>query len=285
MQLTRPRGLPPCVRGVTVAAALVLSLAGCGNAGRVDPPSTTGARAGSTATASPTRTASPEQAPSPTPTVWTGKFQGHTVKVPYGHGAPVSFTFDDGPSSKYTPQVLALLKKHQVPAVFCLIGNEARTHPGLVRREVNQGHELCNHSQDHDLAMNTKGKAYVDAEVDEGLADIRAAAPGVPVPFYRQPGGYWSPAVAQAMKRNDHYPLRWSDDPRDWSRPGSSKIVRRVVKDLRPGAVILMHDGGGDRSQTVEALSWLLEALPAAGWTPVLAPKKHLSAKAAAKPQ
>lgn len=197
----------------------------------------------------------------------------------------MSFTFDDGPSPTYTPQVLALLRQHHVPAVFCLIGSEARAYPGLVRREVHAGHQLCDHSRDHDLSMNAKGKAYVNAEVADGLADIRRAAPGVHVWFYRQPGGYWSPNVVRAMDRAELHPLRWSNDPKDWSRPGSATIVHRVAKQLHPGAVILMHDGGGDRSQTVAALAWLLKALPEAGWKPVLAPQIRLSAKAAAKPQ
>ena len=87
------------------------------------------------------------------------------------------------------------------------------------------------------------------------------------------------------MDRNRLTPLRWTDDPRDWSRPGSPAVVRRVVDQLEPGGVILMHDGGGDRTQTVEALRWLLDALPAAGWVPVLAPEQRLSDKEAARPQ
>ena len=71
------------------------------------------------------------------------------------------------------------------------------------------------------------------------------------------------------------WPLRWDDDARDWSRPGSTVIVRRVVAQLEPGGVILLHDGGGDRTQTVEALRWLLEARVAAGWVPVPAPAGH----------
>jgi peptidoglycan/xylan/chitin deacetylase (PgdA/CDA1 family) len=216
---------------------------------------------------------------------WSGKFNGMSVKVAYGHGAPVSFTFDDGPSAEFTPHVLALLKADHVPAVFCLIGLQARAQPTLVREEVRAGHKLCDHSRDHDMNMNRKGRAYVKAEVDDGLADIHAAAPGVPVRFYRQPGGFWSPIVVQAMTQAGLHPLRWSDDPRDWSRPGADTIVRRVVRQLRPGAVILMHDGGGDRSQTITALAWLLKALPDAGWKPVLAPEVNLSARAAARPQ
>jgi peptidoglycan-N-acetylglucosamine deacetylase len=206
--------------------------------------------------------------------------------VPRGHGAAMSFTFDDGPWPGSTSAVLALLAQHHVHAVFCLIGNQAKAYPSLVRREVAGGHELCDHSRDHDLTMNKKGKAYVNAEVSQGLADVRRAAPrGTRVGFYRQPGGFWSPTVVKAMDKNALDPLRWSDDPRDWSRPGSAVIVRRVVSHLHPGVVVLMHDGGGNRSESVEALRFLLGAVVAAGWHPVLAPRVRLSAKAAATPQ
>jgi peptidoglycan/xylan/chitin deacetylase (PgdA/CDA1 family) len=217
--------------------------------------------------------------------MWVGRFAGATVHIPYGHGAPLSFTFDDGPSAEFTPQVLALLRQHHVHAVFCLIGTQARAHPALVRKEVRVGHKLCDHSRDHDLNMNSHGQRYIAAEINDGLADIHAAAPGVTIAFYRQPGGFWSPKVVRAMTKAKLLPLRWSDDPRDWSRPGSATIVHRVVKHLHPGAVILMHDGGGDRSQTIRALAWLLKAVTAAGWHPVLAPKVHLSVAAAARPQ
>ena len=171
-------------------------------------------------------------------------------------------------------------------AVFCLIGDQARANPALVHAEVAAGHELCDHSRDHDVVMGHKSQAYVDAEVGDGLREVRRAAPkGTAVTFYRQPGGTWDAEVVRAMDAHGLDPLRWTDDPKDWSRPGSLVIVRRVVADLAPGAVILMHDGGGDRSQSVDALRFLLGAVVAAGWEPVLAPHVTLSPKAAAKPQ
>jgi peptidoglycan/xylan/chitin deacetylase (PgdA/CDA1 family) len=166
-----------------------------------------------------------------------------------------------------------------------VIGQQARAYPELVRQEVAAGHVLCDHSRDHDLTMNRRGQAYVTQEVTDGLAAIRAASPGTRVPFYRQPGGTWSPQVVRAMDESGLTPLRWTDDPRDWSRPGANVIVRRVVGQLRPDGVILMHDGGGNRTQTIEALRWLLDALTAAGWDPVLAPEATLSKKDAARPQ
>jgi peptidoglycan/xylan/chitin deacetylase (PgdA/CDA1 family) len=216
---------------------------------------------------------------------YVGEFRGHKVNVPRGNGAHISLTFDDGPSPRFTPQVLALLDQHEVPAVFCVIGQQARTFPELVRKEVKAGHALCDHSRDHDEQMDRRGQAYVTREVTDGLAAIHAASPGTPVAFYRQPGGTWSPKVARAMKQAKLTPLRWDDDPRDWSRPGAAVVVRRVVAQLEPGGVILMHDGGGDRTQTIEALRWLLDALPAAGWVLVRAPERKLSHKAASRPQ
>ena len=216
---------------------------------------------------------------------WVGTFHGHRIAVPRGHGAHVSLTFDDGPSPRYTPQVLALLAQHDTPAVFCVVGQQARAHPSLVRDEVRAGHVLCDHSRDHDLTMDRRGQAYVADEVRDGLTAIHAASPGTSVRFYRQPGGTWSPRVVRAMHQHDLTPLRWTDDPRDWSRPGSAAIVRRVVAQLEPDAVILMHDGGGDRTQTVEALRWLLDAFEAAGWQTVTAPRERLSDEQAARPQ
>jgi peptidoglycan/xylan/chitin deacetylase (PgdA/CDA1 family) len=269
------------------AIVLVLIAAGCSPSQpssqppAAQPTSTRPARSASRPT-TPVAKPTPRKTAQPT---WVGRFAGAKVQIPYGHGAHVSFTFDDGPSAEFTPQVLALLRQHHVHAVFCLIGTQARSYPALVRKEVRAGHRLCDHSRDHDLNMNGKGKRYIAAEVNDGLADIHGAAPGAPVAFYRQPGGLWSPKVVRAMTRAKLYPMRWSDDPRDWSRPGSATIVKRVVKHLHPGAVILMHDGGGDRSQTIKALAWLLKAVAAAGWHPVLAPKVHLSVAAAARPQ
>ncbi len=284
--------------GSTAAAVtvLLLGLASCGTIppqdGLSDAPTsgrtTAGPVAGPVAATTPasTPTRSPAPPSSPAADVWVGHFHGHEVRIPRGHGATMSFTFDDGPWPTSTQQVLDLLAQHHVHAVFCVIGRQARANPALVRREVAGGHELCDHSRDHDLFMARHDQAYVDAEVADGMADVQRAAPrGTKISFYRQPGGTWSPAVVRAMRKDGLDPLRWSDDPRDWSRPGSLAIVRRVVSHLHPGAVVLMHDGGGDRSESVEALRFLLGAVIDAGWRPVLAPHVHLSAKAAAKPQ
>lgn len=302
MSSTRPTGRP--ARTTTVAAlacAALVALTSCGTVppGPVGPvgrptasspaprPGPSSAGTSSPGATSPGASVSPAPGPTqPTPDVWVGHFHGKKIEVPRGHGATMSFTFDDGPWPGSTEQVLALLAQHHVHAVFCLIGNQAQANPSLVHAEVAAGHELCDHSRDHDVFMGRKSQAYVDAEVGDGLRQVTRAAPkGTPVTFYRQPGGTWDTKVVRAMHSHDLDPLRWTDDPKDWSRPGSLTIVRRVVAKLTPGGVVLMHDGGGDRSQSVEALRFLLHAVIAAGWKPVLAPHVQLSDKAAAKPQ
>ena len=207
------------------------------------------------------------------------------LRVPDGQDHSLSLTFDDGPSTRYTGQVLALLATAHAPAVFCLIGQQAVALPQLVRREVAAGQQLCDHSRDHDLRMRRKSHTYQRAEVTDGLKDVRQAAPGTPVTFYRQPGGLWDPTIVAAMYQARLDPLRWTDDPRDWSRPGTVTIARRVLAGLQPGAVVLMHDGGGNRTETLQALSWLLKALPAAGWHFTFPDAVHLSPRAAAKTQ
>jgi peptidoglycan/xylan/chitin deacetylase (PgdA/CDA1 family) len=288
--------------GAVAALPVAVLLAGCGagmsavprNAPLGPPPPPPAARAAeASVTDKPTPSADPSASQpsaqafsaSPEDAFWVGTFRGKKIRVPRGHGANISFTFDDGPSPTFTPRVLALLEKNDVPAVFCLIGQQARTYPDLVRREVKGGHVLCDHSRDHDLYMNRRGQAYVTKEVTDGLEAIHAATPETLVSVYRQPGGTWSPLVVHAMHQSGLTPLRWNDDPRDWSRPGSRVIVHRVVGKLTPGAVVLMHDGGGNRTQTLEALAWLLKAVKAAGWVPVLAPQNKLSDKSAARPQ
>ena len=93
-----------------------------------------------------------------------------------------------------------------------------------------------------------------------------ASSGGVAPVFFRAPGGGWSPYVERAARRLGMTPLAWNVDPRDWSRPGVGRVLTTIGEELRPGGVILMHDGGGDRSQTVAALRDLLRRLPGMGY-------------------
>lgn len=183
----------------------------------------------------------------------------------------VALTFDDGPDPTYTPQVLALLVKAHVHATFCLIGRNAARYPQLVREIVAGGHTLCDHTWDHDEQLRVRPAGQISLDIARGADAIRKAA-GVAPALFRAPGGNWSPAIEAAARAQHMTPLKWTVDPRDWSRPGVNAILSTVYAELRPGGVILCHDGGGNRSQTVAALKILLTRLPAMGYHFVVPP-------------
>jgi peptidoglycan/xylan/chitin deacetylase (PgdA/CDA1 family) len=163
--------------------------------------------------------------------------------------------------------VLALLAQYRVVATFCMIGAEAVRHPELVRQVVAAGMRLCAHTVTHDSHLMHRPEPQIEAEIVNGRTDIQTAA-GAPVAvdYFRAPAGRWSDAIRHTAARNGMRPLGWSVDPRDWSRPGVAQIVTAVQQQVRPGAIILMHDGGKPRDQTVAALAELLPWLIAQGY-------------------
>jgi peptidoglycan/xylan/chitin deacetylase (PgdA/CDA1 family) len=163
--------------------------------------------------------------------------------------------------------VLALLAKHHVAAVFCEIGREVDAHPEITRQVVAGGHVLCDHTQNHDEQIASRSQQQMYDEMNECKTAITKASRGVVPRFFRAPGGDWSAQVERVARSDGLTPLKWTVDPRDWSRPGTDAIVDNVVKHVRPGGVILLHDGGGDRSETLAALGRLLDMLPKLGYT------------------
>ncbi|MDM4721933.1 polysaccharide deacetylase family protein [Micromonospora sp. WMMA1363] len=175
------------------------------------------------------------------------------------HG--VALTFDDGPSPVWTPKVLDRLGAAGVTATFCVVGAQVRRHPDLVRRIVREGHQLCNHSWQHDIDLGRRPVAEIRADLLRTQRAIRAAVPDAQVPFYRQPGGRWTPEVVRVARGLGMRSLHWSVDPRDWGKPPAETISKRVHTAARPGAVVLLHDGGGDRSATLAACPGLIADL------------------------
>ena len=179
----------------------------------------------------------------------------------------VALTFDDGPHPDQTPQVLDLLAEHHAVATFCMVGTQVRRYPGLVREVVDAGMRLCNHTVHHDERLATRPPAVAEKELTDASAALRdAAGDDVPVGYFRAPGGNWTAPLRKTAAQHGMRPLAWSVDPRDWSRPGVAKIVTAVERNVKPGAVILLHDGGGRRDQTVAALRTLLPWLDAQGY-------------------
>jgi peptidoglycan/xylan/chitin deacetylase (PgdA/CDA1 family) len=171
----------------------------------------------------------------------------------------IALTIDDGPDPLYTPQVLRLLHQYRVTATFSMIGEHVAAYPHLARAVAEAGHIIANHTWTHaDLqGMPVHG---VHSELARASDAIHAAT-GVHPSLFRAPYGAWSPAVIRQCEQMKMVPLDWSVDPRDWAEPGVRRIVRRIMEQTRPGSIILEHDGGGNRSQTVAALRIVLPRL------------------------
>lgn len=159
----------------------------------------------------------------------------HAAEAP---GKAVNITIDDGPDPRWTPQMLAVLKAHHAHATFCMIGPQAAAHPDLVRAVVAAGHRLCDHSVHHDTTMNHKPAAYQKREILDALAMIRQAAGGTRVPYYRAPGGAFTPYSRGVAASHGMRPLGWNVDTKDFSRPGTAAIVATVKSELRNGPTI-----------------------------------------------
>jgi peptidoglycan/xylan/chitin deacetylase (PgdA/CDA1 family) len=184
----------------------------------------------------------------------------HGVKKHVAGGKNVALTFDDGPSP-YTPQLLDQLRAQHVKATFCLVGTQVQKYPQLVARIVREGHTLCNHSWHHELDLGKRPIATIQANLARTNAAIRRAVPGAVIRYYRQPGGEWTPNVVAVAKSFGMTPLGWSVDPSDWRKPPAGAITARVLHGTHGGAIVLMHDGGGDRTGTMAACRTIIPTL------------------------
>ncbi|SEO97605.1 Peptidoglycan/xylan/chitin deacetylase, PgdA/CDA1 family [Actinacidiphila rubida] len=181
-------------------------------------------------------------------------------------GPAVNITIDDGPDPVWTPKVLAVLRKHHVHAVFCMIGPQAAAHPDLVRQVVAEGHRLCDHTVHHDTGMDHKPFAYQKSEIMDALQMIETASGGARVSYYRAPGGAFTPASRALAAQHGMRPLGWNVDTKDFDRPGTQVIVNTVKSEIHNGPTILFHDGGGQRAQTVAALDQALTWIKGQGY-------------------
>ncbi|MFC5663895.1 polysaccharide deacetylase family protein [Kitasatospora misakiensis] len=182
----------------------------------------------------------------------------------------VYLTFDDGPSPRYTPQVLSVLSQFGVRATFFEIGQNVAANPAVTRRVHEQGHSVQNHSWSHP-DLRSLSKSAFDSQVTATDARIRAQT-GTTPRCLRPPYGGVNAAVRSGAARLGKSVQMWSVDPQDWARPGRTAIERRVLDRVAPGSVVLLHDGGGDRSQTVAALPGILRTLKARGYSFALLP-------------
>jgi peptidoglycan-N-acetylglucosamine deacetylase len=205
------------------------------------------------------------------------------VKTP-GKGAKVyALTFDDGPDPKWTPMLLDILDKHQVKAMFCLVGTQVEAHPALVKTIAAKGHRLCNHSYKHDH-LGGMDPATVRADLEKTNKAIKAVVPDAKIEFMRAPYGEWGPGygepgvVSREAAKLGMKSLFWNVDSNDWryvNNPNGAAEMFPAMKVLlddpqtqQSGAVILLHDAGhADRSQSLKVVDeYLVPYFEQHGW-------------------
>jgi peptidoglycan-N-acetylglucosamine deacetylase len=186
---------------------------------------------------------------------------GRPVLLAAGSAGVVYLTFDDGPTTAWTPRVLELLARYRARATFFVLGRSAAAHPELVRQEFAAGHGVANHTWSHRRLTGLTGEELA-AEVGATSATIQRIT-GAPARCLRPPYAKVDAASAGRVRALGLRLVLWDIDTDDWLRPGAGVIAGRVLGRVRSGDVVLLHDGGGNRSQTVAALEQVLPALSA----------------------
>jgi peptidoglycan/xylan/chitin deacetylase (PgdA/CDA1 family) len=172
------------------------------------------------------------------------------------HGKVLYLTFDDGPQHEWTPKVLQVLRKHKAQATFFVLGIQVAQYPELIAAERAAGHRIGNHTWDHKTLT-----LLPDAKVRQEIAT------GVKSKCLRPPTGATNAKIEAIAASYHQRQVLWDVDTKDWEKPGAAYIEHAIMTGARPGAIILMHDGGGNRSQTVAALDRALTELTKLGYT------------------
>ncbi|HVV29867.1 MAG TPA: polysaccharide deacetylase family protein [Mycobacteriales bacterium] len=179
----------------------------------------------------------------------------------------VALTFDDGPDPTWTPKILAILAAYHARATFFVIGTNAHAHPELVRAEYLAGHGVGSHTWSHpDLTRLPAAQVQQQLQLTQVAV---AQATGKAPTCLRPPYDAINAPVRIITAQNKLTMMLYDVDPRDWQRPGANAIAARVLAAIHPGAVVDMHDAGGNRSETVAALPLILQGLQARHLTPV----------------
>ncbi len=200
------------------------------------------------------------------------RFQGVTIKaatLPPDQKV-IALTFDDGPWPKSTAQVLDILKKNNIQGTFFVVGQNVKNYPDLTRRIVAEGHSIANHTWHHWYHhMNPQTAAYEVANT----TDIIFKTTGVKSGLFRPPGGIMTNGVVSYARNNKYAIIMWSSDSIDYSRPAVPRLINNIFKTAKSGGIVLMHDGGGDRTHTVQALPEIISRFRKQGYKFVTVPE------------
>lgn len=188
-----------------------------------------------------------------------------TPLPPAGPADPVvAITFDDGPHPDFTPKVLEILRQHNVKATFFVLGSQVEKYPDLVRQILADGHVVANHTYMHPR-LTRLDEAGFAAEIDR-TQDIIESVTGTRPTCLRPPYGDSDPTVVARLAARGLTPVFWTADSDDFAKPGANTIVEHSLLNLGNGSIILMHDAGGERSQTLAALPQVLQQVQSRGF-------------------
>lgn len=183
---------------------------------------------------------------------------------------PIALTFDDGPWGKSTTQILSILKKNNVKATFFVVGRQVQQYPQLVKQVVAEGHAIGNHSWSHQYHRFSPAEA--SRELDR-TTELVYKLTGVKTSLFRPPGGILNNGLVSYAQAKKYAVILWSADSLDWRYHNSQTVLDRALKESKAGGIVLMHDGGGDRSKTAQALPKLIAQLRQQGYKFVTVPE------------
>ncbi|MFD9094691.1 polysaccharide deacetylase family protein [Streptomyces collinus] len=189
-----------------------------------------------------------------------------------GRGRRMMLTYDDGPNPAYTPHILDTLAKYRVRAMFFVCGECVVDNKELLARMADEGHVVGNHTWTHPL-LTSLGRGAIRSEM-ERTSDVIEDAYGERPQWFRAPYGAWNRAAFQLGAEMGMEPMAWTVDTTDWETPGTGIIVDRVESGAAPGVVVLSHDAGGDRSQSVHAIREYLPYLLDSGYQLTVPPRR-----------
>jgi peptidoglycan/xylan/chitin deacetylase (PgdA/CDA1 family) len=192
------------------------------------------------------------------------------VKEGSGTAKEVALTFDDGPGP-FTPQVLSVLEHNHVRATFFVIGRMLRYFGASTVREIEDGDVIGDHTENHPMLAHLSAHDQFE-ELSEQIARVEVLGGRRPV-LFRPPYGSFNATTMRELQRLHLLMVLWSVDTDDYEQPGVQTIVQRAMEGAHPGAIILMHDAGGERQQTIEALPQIIKQLRARGYKLVTVPR------------
>ncbi|MFN6530249.1 polysaccharide deacetylase family protein [Nostoc sp. ChiSLP03a] len=184
----------------------------------------------------------------------------------------IALTFDDGPSPKNTAQILEILKKNDIKATFFMIGEMVKYFPQVAKQVAADGHIIGNHTWHH--WYRHMDLATAASEIDR-TAEIIYKTTGEKTTLFRPPGGFLNNGLAEYARNEKYAVMMWSEQSGDAERrsPQVPGLVKNVLKYAKPGAIVLLHDGGGNRSKSVKALPEMIAGLKAQGYRFVTIPQ------------